>query len=204
MDRFKCHLFDVDGTLIDTSELITRSAIKTIRELKGLAADEEEVGALIKESPKKLLKSYGINDLTYYWKTYEQNISLSKLFHPETRKTLLKLKSRRVRIGIVSSLPKKRITLLFRELHFTNLFDVIIAWQDTPRRKPSPDPILLALRKLGVQAQEATYVGDTENDISAAKSAGVYSILVGWGNENKCVGFKADKTIRHISDLLNL
>lgn len=204
MDRFKCHLFDVDGTLIDTSELITRSAMQTIRELRGLDADEEEIGALIKESPKKLLKSYSIHDLTHYWKTYERNISLAKFFHPETKKTLLKLKSRSVRIGIVSSLPKKRITLLFRELHLTNLFDVIIAWQDTPRRKPSPDPILLALRKLGVQPQEATYVGDTENDILAAKSAGVYSILVGWGNQNKCVDFKVDKTIKHISDLLIL
>ena len=59
--------------------------------------------------------------------------------------------------------------------------DVVIGADDTERHKPEPDPILEALRRLGAQARDAAYVGDSPFDIRAAKAAGVLAVAVGWG-----------------------
>jgi pyrophosphatase PpaX len=69
-------------------------------------------------------------------------------------------------------------------------FDVLVGADDTERHKPDPDPILEALRRLGVAAAEAAYVGDSPFDVRAAKAAGVFAVAVGWG------GIHGEKVLR--------
>ena len=59
--------------------------------------------------------------------------------------------------------------------------DVVIGAEDTERHKPQPDPLLEALRRLGADASDAAYVGDSPFDIRAAKAAGAFAVAVGWG-----------------------
>ena len=60
-------------------------------------------------------------------------------------------------------------------------FDATICADESPRNKPSPDPILLCLERLGVDPAEAAYVGDAPADIQAALAAGVHAVGVTWG-----------------------
>jgi pyrophosphatase PpaX len=60
-------------------------------------------------------------------------------------------------------------------------FDVTVGAEDTTRHKPNPDPLLLALERLGASADDAVYVGDSPFDIQAAKAAQVGSVAVTWG-----------------------
>ncbi len=69
--------------------------------------------------------------------------------------------------------------------------DVVIGAEDTERHKPDPDPVLEALRRLGVDAADAAYVGDSPFDIRAAKAAGVHAVAVGWG------GIHPDQRLLH-------
>jgi pyrophosphatase PpaX len=57
----------------------------------------------------------------------------------------------------------------------------VVAADDVARHKPHPDPLLLALERLGARPEEAAYVGDSPYDVAAAKAAGVHSIAVTWG-----------------------
>jgi DNA ligase (NAD+) len=63
-------------------------------------------------------------------------------------------------------------------------FDVVVAHEDTDRHKPDPDPVLLAVSKLGGTTAEAVYVGDSPFDIGAAKNAGVFAVAVGCGGHS--------------------
>ncbi|TML61827.1 MAG: HAD family hydrolase, partial [Actinobacteria bacterium] len=56
-----------------------------------------------------------------------------------------------------------------------------VGGDETARHKPDPEPLLLALERMGVRADEAAYVGDAPFDVQAAKAAGLFSIGVTWG-----------------------
>lgn len=60
--------------------------------------------------------------------------------------------------------------------------DACVCYHDTARKKPHPDPMLLALQKLGVLAENAVAVGDAPSDITSANAAGIYSIAATWGS----------------------
>ncbi len=61
------------------------------------------------------------------------------------------------------------------------LFDVVMAAEDSERHKPAPDPVLGALERLGAEAAGACYVGDSPFDIECGRAAGVVTIAVTWG-----------------------
>ncbi|MFC1880977.1 HAD family hydrolase [Thermodesulfobacteriota bacterium] len=203
MDDFQCYLFDVDGTLANTTDLISTAIIKTIKEKKGENIRKREIDKTSHLSPKKILKQFGIDDLKAYWKFYDRNIHLASLFFPETKKILIKLKSRNIHLGIVSSLPKSRLNKILNHLSILDLFEVLVGWQFTVPRKPSPHPIILALKEVGISNSKSMYLGDTEEDVIAAKRAGVYSVCVGWSKMKNIEKFNSDIIINHLDELLN-
>jgi pyrophosphatase PpaX len=85
-------------------------------------------------------------------------------------------------LGIVTAKRRRTVGLaLERFPALARTFDVVVAHGDRERHKPDPEPVLLAMEKLGGTAGEAVYVGATPFDIGAAKAAGVYAVAVGWG-----------------------
>jgi pyrophosphatase PpaX len=82
-------------------------------------------------------------------------------------------------------------------------FDAAVCADESPRNKPSPDPIMLCLEQLGVSPGDAVYVGDSPADIQAAKAAGVDSIAVTWGvfPEEALAAEKPDKLVHTIPEL---
>ena len=85
------------------------------------------------------------------------------------------------RLGVVTAKRHATVALAGHALPFLDDLDVIVAWEDTKRHKPHPDPILFALDRLGAAPSEAAYVGDSPFDLSAARAANVVSVAVTWG-----------------------
>src|SRR5262249_61103027 len=86
------------------------------------------------------------------------------------------------RLGIVTAKRRHTVQLAFSRLpELEANFEVVITSDDTERHKPSPDPILAAVGRLGVTPADSAYVGDSPFDIRAAKAAGVYAVAVAWG-----------------------
>lgn len=109
-------------------------------------------------------------------------------------------------MAIVTSLPKGRAEAMLSIVGFSGAFDCVVAYGDTAKRKPHPEPILLACHRLDCRAAEAIALGDMERDITAARSAGCLAVGVAWGVDPPEVLRRAgaDKVIERPGELLAL
>lgn len=203
MNRYKCHLFDVDGTLVDSSPVAMFALASCLREkgIKGLS--DSVLHSLALNSPLQALKLYGINNLNSYWKFYEKEICRAKLFFDDTKNILHELKSKGCTIGVVSSLKNYQLEFMLRRFNLFNEFDVVIGWNDCSIRKPNPNPIIMALGRLNVSPATATYTGDTDSDVAAALRAGVRAIYAAWGG-NIDFGWHDVTRIQNLREIFEL
>lgn len=180
-------LYDFDGTLADSTELIMRSYRHTMTTHLGeCPADEEWLSGFgtpldtqinrFARSPEEALA------MTETYRDY-QNLHHDDLVRPfpGVRETLAELTRRGVALAIVTS-KYRRGTLRGMDLcGITDHFDVIVTPEDVENPKPHPDPVLFALEKLGVEPHEALFVGDSPHDIAAGREAGTRTAAALWG-----------------------
>ena len=106
---------------------------------------------------------------------------------------LLQLKDEGRRLGIVTAKRRQTVELAFARLPIEHLFETVVGGDETERHKPDPEPLLLALERLGAGPEEAAYVGDAPFDVRAAKAAGLYAIAVAWGGIHAREGLEAER-----------
>ena len=180
-------LFDFDGTLVDTTDLIYQSMRHATGEVLGREFSRDVLMAnvgqplprqmelLSAEHAEALLDSYRLHN-------EENHDALIKEF-PGVEESLARLKAAGVRVGVVTS--KRRFSVDMALKNFPGLGDVVDQWvtmEDTTDHKPRPEPLLKGLELLGnVPREQAAYVGDSPFDVAAAKAAGVESVAVSWG-----------------------
>ena len=184
--RFPIVLFDLDGTLIDSGPIILASMQHAVRTVLGREIPADELGVTIggqgivaqmqaidEEHADALLEAYkehndGLHDTL---EAFDELLALLPELAAEGRK-----------LGIVTAKRHRTVDLaLERFPALASSFDVVVAFEDTERHKPDPEPVLLAVERLGGVPAEAAYVGDSPFDIGAAKAAGVFAVAVGWG-----------------------
>jgi DNA protecting protein DprA len=175
----KCLMFDLDGTLWDSSYAILVSILSLLRE-KGVKTSERNIDKIIKSSSfLEILRKFEIR-LEHFWRTYRKNYDKIKLFSPSTKEILSKLVESKGKIGIVTTLKKQVALELLDHFNLKDMFSVIISPSETRGRKPSPIPILKAIDLLNIPKNQVIYIGNTDADIQAAKSAGCLSGLAAW------------------------
>jgi pyrophosphatase PpaX len=181
-------LFDFDGTLVDTTELIYQSMRHATGEVLGREIPRETLMANVGQplprqmeliSAKRteaLLESYRLHN-------EEHHDALIKEF-PGVEGSLARLRAGgSVGIGVVTS--KRRFSVEMALKTFPGLAGVVdhfVTMEDTTEHKPHPAPLLKGLEFLGgVPPRKAAYVGDSPFDVVAAEAAGVKSVAVSWG-----------------------
>ncbi len=102
-------------------------------------------------------------------------------------------------VGIVTSRVRESVFEMPELAKLKNQFKVVVAHQDTMNHKPHPEPLLLAAQKLGIAPEECVYIGDTINDIVAAKAAGMKVI-----HYSKAISNDADAGTFVFSELLEI
>jgi pyrophosphatase PpaX len=184
--RFRTVLFDLDGTLVDSGAIILasfRHATRTVlrREIPDhelLAAVggpglREQMEALDPERVEELIDVYSAH-----------NIGLHDDLQPcpGILDALGVLRAEGRELGVVTAKRRATLALAFEVLpELRRYFDVTVGAEDTERHKPHPEPLLAALERLGSDAADAVYVGDSPFDVQAARAAGMASVAVTWG-----------------------
>ena len=183
--RYPTVLFDLDGTVIDTGEIILasmRHAAETV--LGEPVADERLLAAvggpgLIEQM--HALDPTRVDELVRVYREHNVGLHDGLACCVGMEDVLTRLKDEGRRLGVVTAKWRSSVQLAFDRLPIERFFDVVVAGDETERHKPDPDPILLALDRLRAPADESVYVGDSPFDIRAAKAAGAHAIAVTWG-----------------------
>jgi pyrophosphatase PpaX len=175
----KAVLFDLDGTLLDTNELVYRSFNYIFNEKLNLNFDKNKIGENygrpLEESFSKITENKEeIESLIKEYRKYNLEIH-DDLCRPfiGTEILLKFLKENGIKIGIVTS---KKEDVAKRGLEISNLMkyiDIFVSPEHTKKHKPDGEPVTYALEKLGVKREEAIMVGDSPYDLLSGKNAGV-------------------------------
>ena len=184
--RFRIVLFDLDGTLIDSGPIILASMQHAVRTVLGREIPPEELGMTIGGqgivAQMQAIDADHADALLDAYKEHNDGLHETLEAFDELVVHLPELKAEGRKLGIVTAKRHRTVGLaLDRFPALASAIDVVVGFEDTERHKPDPEPVLLAVEKLGGTPDEAVYVGDSPFDIGAAKAAGVYAVAVGWG-----------------------
>ena len=119
------------------------------------------------------------------WSHVRSNLEYVRPFPvgtPAPHELPAQIKDQGHKIAIVTSSPRWYAEALIKLFKIET--DVLVAWDDTEQHKPDPEPIIKALKELGVKPNHACHVGDATIDVQASYHAGVVSIGAGWGVSN--------------------
>lgn len=177
-------IFDLDGTLIDSLPSLTKAANALLerRGLPPLAA--ETVSGFIGRGERVFLERLiaataleagEFDELLAEYIPLYQIAALETLLMPGVLEALEVLKADGVPLGLVTNKPRAPLLPTLETVALTPYFDVILAGDDLERRKPDPQPLHEAIRRLG--AERCIYVGDSEVDAETAGRAGQTFVL---------------------------
>ncbi|MDE4454336.1 HAD family hydrolase [Psychrobacter sp. DAB_AL62B] len=198
MSQFvKAVLFDLDGTLIDTAADFVRIIGKMSRENEWQAPSEaeirEQVSAGASAMVKLMLRHNDQVDFSeetllefrqQFLDDYEAEICVDSCVFSELEEVLSTLELKGVPWGIVTNKPRYLAEQLLEKMELDGRCAVLVCPDDVSRPKPDPEPMYVALEKLGIPrgaAESVLYVGDHVRDIEAGNAAGMPTILAAYG-----------------------
>lgn len=176
-------LFDLDGTLIDTNELIHQSFVYTFEQY-GYSFTREEIlqfngpplvdtfTALNPDLAEEMIATYRKHNLAHH----NDYVSL----FPNVKETLEELHKHGVKMGIVSAKMRDGVKLGLEVTNIKQYFDTIIAVDDVKNPKPHPEPVLKGMSNLASSPSNTIMVGDNYHDIESGKNAGTKTVAVSW------------------------
>lgn len=182
---WKTVVFDLDGTLADTLELILASYQHAFRTVLGREEDPEVIRSWIGRTLMDAFMSYSPEHAQALYDAYlpwnDSNTERLIRAYGGVRDLLADLGAAGVRLGVATSKRRASAQQAMRVLGLTEHLPVLVAMEDTATHKPDPAPILLAIARLGGTPAEAVYVGDAVVDVLAGQAAGTATVAVTWG-----------------------
>jgi pyrophosphatase PpaX len=207
--RYPIVLFDLDGTVIDTGSIILasmRHAAETV--IGGSYTDEQlmaAVGGPGLEAQMQALDPERVDELVRVYRAHNEPLHDTISVFEGMPAVLDELRDRGHRLGIVTAKRRLTVDLAFARVPIEHLFETVVGGDETERSKPDPQPLELALERLGASADQAAYVGDSPFDMEAAKAAGCFAIGVSWGGIHTPDKLEAaDVVIHSAKELLDL
>jgi pyrophosphatase PpaX len=207
--RYPVVLFDLDGTLIDSGPiLLTAFRYATSTVLCREIPDDElmaNVGGFGLLEQMRAFDGDRAEELVSVYTAYQEPLYDALTLFPGIVALLDRLKSEKRKLGVVTTKRRPAVELSFSIQPIGHYFDVVISSEDSERPKPFPDPIRLALERLGASPSQAAYVGDAPFDIAAARAADVFAVGVTWGGihpDERLVAAEPDVLVSDTEELL--
>jgi pyrophosphatase PpaX len=178
-------IFDLDGTVLDSVELIVESFGWAVRDVLGrevTRADAiknvgrpllEQMAEIDSDRAEELVTSYR----TFNHREHDRRVRL----FPGMADLLLRLRARGDHLALVTSKSRHTTEMAFRVTGVGDLFEAILCAGETTQHKPHPEPLLRILELLEAAPERAVYVGDSPYDLQAAANAGIPGVGVTWG-----------------------
>jgi len=192
----KLVIFDLDGTLVDSVPDLALAINDMLRALERKTFSVDTIRAWVGNGAQTLVKralDAGANEetsleselftkaLTLFLASYEKHLCEQTICYPNVLITLQALKSKGFILALVTNKPYAFIDPLLKGLGLDELFTLCLGGDSLSKKKPDPMPLLEACKVLEVDPKEAVMIGDSKNDILAAKAAKIQSIGVSYG-----------------------
>jgi HAD superfamily hydrolase (TIGR02253 family) len=218
----KAVIFDLDNTLVDFMAMKRQAITAAINSMldAGLKLTRQEVQTRIDAIyTERGIEFQSVFDQLLYdvfqkvdYKilsagiiAYRRAREAALVPYPHVNITLISLIKRGIKLAVISDAPGREAWLRLCYLNFHHVFDVVVTFEDTGERKPSPVPFRKALELLNVQAHEAIMVGDwAERDMVGAGKVGMTTVFARYGDTFGTVESNADYEIDDVSELLNV
>ena len=214
----KSVIFDLDGTLADTSKDLIAAANACFEGL-GVRAQLDPVTdaqtafhggrAMLRLGFSRLGRAWDDGDVDAQFPVllgyYGDHIDVYSTLYPGVKAALDALAGDGFALGICTNKPGVLADRLLANLGIRSMFGALFGADTLPLRKPDPAPLLGAIKALGAVPARSALIGDTLNDRQAARSAGVASVLVTFGPTGRAVeGLKPEALLDHYDDLPGL
>ena len=190
----KLVIFDLDGTLINTAPDLANCINLVMHDLNLPEQSLEKVISLIGNGLHKLLEDVLAEALgkkpnkkivekgyNLFIKYYKNNLTNKSHVYPSVLKNLDYFKSINIKLACVTNKLESFTQPLLKHFKIHKYFDLVLSGDSLAKKKPDPMPLECACRLLNVSAKNSMMVGDSENDVLAAKSAGINSVYVTYG-----------------------
>lgn len=187
--KYKAVLFDMDGTVLDTLGDLAAAVNHTLREFSMPERSIAEVAAALSNGAAYLIahtvpagtpKELTDKVLAAYAPYYDAHCDILTGPYDGIVPLMEKLRDKGVKLAVISNKQDTAVKPL-AEKYFPGLLEIAVGESAEVRRKPNPDAVLAALRHIGVEREDAIYVGDTEVDLQTARNAGMECASVDWG-----------------------
>jgi len=180
-------LFDWDGTLVNSAEKTYRCYVQVFAGF-GIPFDHARFQETYSPDWRQTYRAVGLPLESWpladkrWIECYQRSASA---LVPGASEALARIRERSLAQGIVSSGDGGRVRSELQALGLAGLFAAVVCGGDTPRRKPDPEPLKVALQRLALGPQDAVYVGDSPEDVNMARAAGVFSVGIPGGFPNR-------------------
>lgn len=201
MNNPRAVLFDLDGTLLDNSEIVIEGYYTGMEKLGYKPKDREFIRTNLGKSTFDTGRVLGLQEKdlafidSYFW-TYFGNTARNEKYYPKVYpgvKDLLELLyTYNIPTAICTGNRGEFATLLMKKIGLDNLITAYVGSEDVVEQKPAPEVVFVALKKIGLDKNESDdktiwYIGDTVSDMKVAKSGGLLSIGIPENDKVKAV-----------------
>lgn len=189
--------FDLDGTLIDSVPDLANAVNIMLQRLKEPTVPENRVRDWVGNGSVMLVKralakrrEIEENEIdpvrfeeahTIFLDAYQAHLCDATRPYPHVKETLRELKNGGYRLAIITNKPHRFVHPILERLGMDDLFSFFLGGDTLPKKKPDPMPLLHMCDMMGLEKESCVMVGDSKNDLLAAKEAGIQSIAVSYG-----------------------
>ncbi len=195
MNKNKIILFDLDGTLIDSTDAIVSTFYHSFKELNfDFKGNDEDIKSLIGYPLDIMYKDLGVDeskvwDFVDSYKNRYREISVEQTTLLENAYEAVELAYKFARVSVVTTKTRTYTMPLLENFNIAQFFEVVTGRENVQNPKPHPEPILVTLEQMNYDKNidSVWMIGDTKLDLIAANEANVNSIgvLCGYGNEKE-------------------
>ena len=193
-DRIAAIFIDLDGTLVDSVPDLAIAVDRVMAELGLPSRGETSVRQWVGNGVEQLLHRAISNDIhgqapadlmitarSLFETAYRDTLCVHSRLYPGVTEGLATLSSRQLRLACITNKPTAFARSLLFELGIGEKFAVIVGGDAVTKHKPAPDGLLLCAQQLGVNIEHSLMVGDSINDVAAARNAGCPVVCVPYG-----------------------
>lgn len=189
LESFEAVLFDVDGTLVDSLQMLTHGLADTLERFTDSKPSSETIVGLMGLPLKEQLSRYGsdasadrLDEMAQF--AMERNLHYAHMAddHLAAIETVRLCKNSGMKTGLVTSKNAQETNIFLQTFVAKDCIDAVVCASDVIHHKPHPESVLVACERLGVQPAKAVMVGDSIYDIQCAQRAGTSTVAVAYGS----------------------
>jgi len=202
-------IFDFDGTIINTNNLIIQTLKKVAKDKLNLTLEEEKInemyGLAIDEQMRMLDQNREDELVDYYFDLYLRKVNSETFLFEGIEELLKELNVRNYSLYILTNNNTKDTTQSLDRLNILNYFEGMITMDDVSNGKPDPEGLQILFNNNNIDKNKALLIGDSPHDIEAGDEFNIKTVLVGWTMfDLEDFKVKPDQIINKPGELLEL